>query len=58
MNMTRWRRLLLNRFVLAPTAIELLVLIWNIYVATHDSRIVRGSVVGAAGEPVGDIMGA
>jgi hypothetical protein len=25
MNMTRWRRLLLNRLVLAPAAIELLV---------------------------------
>ena len=27
-------------------------LIWNLYVATHDSGIVRGRVVGPAGEPV------
>ena len=50
--MPRWRRLLCNRFVLVPTVIGLLVLIWNTYVATHDTGIVRGSVVGPAGEPV------
>ena len=48
----RWRRFLVNRFVLAPTAIALLVLIWNLYVATHDNGIVRGRVVGPDGEPV------
>jgi hypothetical protein len=48
----RWRRFLINRFVLVPTVIALLVLIWNLYVATHDSGIVRGRVVGPDGEPV------
>jgi Carboxypeptidase regulatory-like domain len=48
----RWRRFLINRFVMAPAAIALLVLIWNLYVATHDSGIVRGRVVGPNGQPV------
>lgn len=48
----RWRRLLLNRFVLVPAAIALLVLIWNVHVATHANGIVHGHVVGPAGEPV------
>jgi hypothetical protein len=48
----RWRRFLTNRFVLVPAGIAFLVLIWNIYVVTHDSGIVRGRVVGPDGEPV------
>jgi Carboxypeptidase regulatory-like domain len=49
-----WRRLLLNRFVLVPGAIAVLVLVWNIYVATHDHGLVAGRVVDAAGKPVAD----
>jgi Carboxypeptidase regulatory-like domain len=48
----RWRQFLINRFVLAPAVIALLVLIWNIYVVTHASGIVRGRVIGPDGEPV------
>ena len=51
-DLPHWRRFLINRFVLVPAAIALLVLVWNIYVATHASGIVRGRVVGPAGEPV------
>jgi hypothetical protein len=48
----RWRRLLLNRFVLVPGAIAAAILAWNIYVATHDNGIVEGLVVDLKGEPV------
>jgi Carboxypeptidase regulatory-like domain len=51
-DLPRWRRLLVNRFVVVPSAIGLLVVMWNIYVATHDDGIVRGRVVGPMGEPV------
>jgi Carboxypeptidase regulatory-like domain len=47
-----WQRLLLNRFVLVPGVIAVLVLAWNIYVATHDHGIVAGRVVDADGKPV------
>lgn len=47
-----WRRLLLNRFVLAPGAIVVAILAWNLHVATHDNGIVEGQVVDARGEPV------
>ena len=49
-----WRRLLLNRFVLVPSAIAAAILAWNIYVATHDNGIVEGLVVDLKGEPVPD----
>src|SRR6266436_5153046 len=52
--MGRWRSILLNRFVLVPAAIVLAVVLWNIYVATHDHGIVTGRVVDAAGHPVAD----
>ena len=48
----RWRRFLLNRFVLVPAGIAFLVLIWNIYISTHDSGIVRGRIVGPDGKVV------
>ena len=49
-----WRRLLLNRFVLVPGAIAAAILVWNVYVATHDNGVVEGRVVDARGEPVPD----
>jgi hypothetical protein len=49
-----WRRLLLNRFVLVPGAIAAAILVWNLYVITHDNGIVEGRVVDARGEPVPD----
>ena len=52
--MSRWRSILLNRFVLVPGAIVLAVVLWNVYVATHNNGIVTGRVVDAAGHPVAD----
>lgn len=47
-----WRRLVLNRFVLALGVITVLVLIWNVYVSTHNHGRVSGRVVDASGQPV------
>jgi hypothetical protein len=47
-----WRPFLLNRFVLVPGAIVVAIVLWNLYVATHDHGIVTGRVVDAAGHPV------
>ena len=52
--MSRWRALLLNRFVLVPAAIVLVAIAWNLYVAGHDHGMVTGRVVDAAGRPVAD----
>ncbi len=47
-----WRRLVINRFVLVPVTIAVLVLLWNAYVSTHDHGVVAGRVVDMAGQPV------
>ena len=47
-----WRRLVLNRFVLVPGVIAVLVIVWNLYVSTHDHGRVSGRVVDADGRPV------
>ena len=47
-----WRRLLLNRFVLVPAAIAIAVVLWNVYVSTHNHGVVAGRVVDGAGQPV------
>jgi hypothetical protein len=52
--MNGWRRLLLNRFVLVPGAIVLAIVLWNIYVATHNNGLLAGRVVDSAGRPVAD----
>jgi hypothetical protein len=49
----RWRRLLVNRFVLTPAAIAAAILVWNLYVATHDHGVVIGRVIDDTGRPVG-----
>jgi hypothetical protein len=49
-----WRRRLLNRFVVVPGAIALAIVVWNLYVATHDNGLVEGRVVDTRGEPVAD----
>jgi protocatechuate 3,4-dioxygenase beta subunit len=49
-----WRAILLNRFVLVPGAIVLAVVLWNVYVATHNHGLVSGRVVDAAGRPVAE----
>jgi hypothetical protein len=50
----RWRRLAINRFVLVPATIAVAIALWNGYVASHDHGIVVGRVVDAAGRPVPD----
>jgi len=47
-----WRRLVLNRFVLVPAAIAIAIVVWNIYVSTHNHGLVAGRVVDPAGQPV------
>ena len=47
-----WRRLVLNRFVLVPAAIAVAVVVWNVYVSTHNHGVVAGRVVDPAGRPV------
>lgn len=45
-----WR----SRWVIVPAALVLIVLGWNVYVATHDGGLVAGRVVDGAGQPVSD----
>ncbi len=49
---SRWRHLLINRFVLVPAAIALAVVVWNIYVSTHNHGVITGIVVDPAGRSV------
>lgn len=48
----RWRRWLLNRFVLVPGFLILVTIGWNLWVNTHDHGIVAGRVLDASGAPV------
>ena len=48
----RWKRWLLNRFVLVPAALIGITVGWNFWVAAHQHGIVAGRVVDAAGAPV------
>jgi hypothetical protein len=48
----KWKRWLLNRFVLVPAALVLVAVGWNLWVVTHNHGIVEGRVVDAAGAPV------
>jgi len=47
-----WRRLLLNRLLVVPGAIAAVVIVWNVYVSTHDHGRVSGRVVDSGGRPV------
>ena len=47
-----WRGLLINRFVLVPAVIAVAIVVWNVYVSTHDHGVVAGRVVDTAGQPV------
>ena len=48
----RFKRWLLNRFVLVPGLLVLAAAGWNAWVLTHNHGIVAGRVVDAAGAPV------
>jgi hypothetical protein len=47
-----WRKLVLNRFVLVLGVIAVSVLVWNVYVSTHNHGRVSGQVLDANGRPV------
>ena len=49
---SRWRRRLLNRFVLVPAVLVVVIALWNGYVALHDHGVIEGRVIDAAGQPV------
>jgi hypothetical protein len=46
------RTFLLNRFVLVPGGLALAILLWNIYVETHNHGVIVGHVFDANGRPV------
>jgi hypothetical protein len=48
----RWKRWLLNRFILVPAVLVFITVGWNFWVITHNHGIVAGRVVDAAGAPV------
>jgi hypothetical protein len=52
--MGNWRAILLTRFVLVPGAIVLAIVLWNVYVATHNSGLLTGRVTDSSGRPVAD----
>jgi protocatechuate 3,4-dioxygenase beta subunit len=52
--MSIWRAILLNRFVLVPGAIVLAIVLWNVYVATHNNGLLIGRVTDSSGRPVAD----
>jgi hypothetical protein len=47
-----WRAVFGNRFVLLPLVLAVVVALWNGYIGLHDDGIVRGRVLGPAGQPV------
>ena len=50
----RWRNSLIVRFMFSFGIIATLVILVNIYVAYHNDCILKGRVLGPAGNPVGD----
>jgi len=51
-NRPRWRRLIVNRFVVVLASIGIAVALWNVHVSMHNHGVVAGRVVDAAGAPV------
>jgi carboxypeptidase family protein len=48
----RWKRWLLNRFVLVPSALVLVAVVWNGWVLSHNHGVIAGRVTDASGAPV------
>jgi protocatechuate 3,4-dioxygenase beta subunit len=48
----RWKRLILNRFVMVPTVLAAIAVSWNLYARMHDDGLVTVEVLDAAGRPV------
>ena len=47
-----WRPLLVNRFSITLAVIATAILLWNVYVSTHNHGLVAGRVVDSDGHPV------
>ena len=47
-----WRHILSSRFVVVPTVIAVIVVVWNLYVVMHAHGLLEGRVIDAAGNPV------
>jgi hypothetical protein len=47
-----WKRWLVNRFVLVPSSLVIIAIVWNAWVFTHNHGVVAGRVVDASGAPV------
>jgi Carboxypeptidase regulatory-like domain len=48
----RWKRWLVNRFVIVPGSLVILALVWNAWVFTHNHGVIDGRVIDASGAPV------
>lgn len=48
----RWKRWLLNRFILVPGVLVIIAIVWNAWVLTHNHGVIAGRVVDASGAPV------
>jgi Carboxypeptidase regulatory-like domain len=48
----RWKRLLLNRFIVVPLILAVIGVSWDLFAKTHDDGLVQGEVVDHAGKPV------
>jgi|HubBroStandDraft_6_1064221.scaffolds.fasta_scaffold841844_2 hypothetical protein len=48
----RWKRWLVNRFVVVPCSLVILALVWNAWVFTHNHGVIAGRVIDASGAPV------
>jgi hypothetical protein len=48
----RWKRWLVNRFVVVPGSLMILALVWNAWVFTHNHGVIAGRVIDASGAPV------
>jgi hypothetical protein len=48
----RWKRWLVNRFVLVPGFLVIIAVVWNTWVFTHNHGVVAGRVVDASGRAV------
>ena len=51
---SRIRRIVFSRFVVVPTLVAAVVILWNAYVTSHADGVVTGRVVDRLGHPVAD----
>jgi len=49
---SRWKRWLVNRFVVVPGSLVILALVWNAWIFTHNHGVIASRVIDASGAPV------